>query len=63
MGEDGGDGEATRALDIHEERSRSWNQVLELVLASLGRWRWVEKINCENHLDGLRSNYLSFCSD
>jgi len=53
--EDGGDCEATGALDVHEERAGSRDKVLELVLASLsGRGR-VEKINCENHLDGFES--------
>ncbi len=28
MGEDGGDGEASWALDVHEEGSWSWNKVL-----------------------------------
>ena len=33
--EDGGDGEAAGALDVHEEGARSWDQSLELVLAGL----------------------------
>jgi hypothetical protein len=33
--EDGGDGEASRALDVHEERAGSGHEVLELVLAGL----------------------------
>jgi hypothetical protein len=33
--EDGGDGEATRALDIHEERAGGGHELLELVLAGL----------------------------
>jgi hypothetical protein len=46
--EDGGDGEASRALDVHEERAGSGHESLELVLAGLsGRGR-VEKVNCEN---------------
>jgi len=52
--EDGGDGEAAGALDIHEEGAGSWDKVLELVLASLSGWGWVEKINCENHIGGCR---------
>jgi len=52
VGEDGGDGEATRALDVHEERSWGWDKVLKLVLASLSGWGWVEEINGENHLCG-----------
>jgi len=55
VGEDGGDCEAARALDVHEEGSGSWDEGLELVLACLRRWGWVEKIDCENHLDDLRS--------
>jgi hypothetical protein len=58
VGEDGGDGEAARALDIHEEGSGSWDKGLKLVLACLRRWGWVEKIDCENHLDDLRSRLL-----
>jgi hypothetical protein len=44
--EDGGDGEASGALDVHEERAGSGHEGLELVLAGLticllvaGRWR------------------------
>ena len=33
--EDGGDGEASRALDVHEERAGSRDKGLELVLAGL----------------------------
>jgi hypothetical protein len=33
--EDGGDGEASRALDVHEERAGSGDEGLELVLAGL----------------------------
>lgn len=33
--EDGGDGEAARALDVHEERARSRYEGLELVLLGL----------------------------
>jgi hypothetical protein len=51
VGEDGGDGEAAGALDVHEEGSRSGNKRLELVLAGLGSRRGVEEINRENHLD------------
>jgi len=47
--ENGGDCEATGALDVHEERSGSWDQGLELVLAGLGLRGRVEEIDCENH--------------
>jgi len=53
VAEDGGDGEATWALDIHEEGSGSWDKLLELVLACLSSWGRVEEIDCENHLDGI----------
>lgn len=33
--EDGGDGEASRALDVHEERAGGGDEGLELVLAGL----------------------------
>jgi hypothetical protein len=33
--EDGGDGEAARALDVHEERARGGHEGLELVLLGL----------------------------
>lgn len=53
MGEDGGDDEAAGALDVHEEGSGGGDESLELVLLGLaGRGR-VQKINSENHLDGL----------
>lgn len=48
MGEDGGDGEASRALDVHEERAGSGDQGLELVLLSLGSRAGVEEIDGEN---------------
>jgi len=35
VGEDGGDGEASRALNVHEERAGSGDEGLELVLAGL----------------------------
>jgi hypothetical protein len=35
--EDGGDGETSRALDVHEERAGSGHERLELVLAGLTR--------------------------
>jgi len=50
--ENGGDGEAAGALDIHEEASGSGDECLEFVLAGLGHGRGVEKVNCENHLAG-----------
>lgn len=49
--EDGGDGEATGALDVHEEGSRSGDESLELVLLGLGGRGGVQEINGENHLD------------
>jgi len=51
--EDGGDGEASRALDVHEERAGSRDKGLELVLAGLSGGRGVEKVNSENHIVGL----------
>lgn len=51
VGEDGGDGEASRALDVHEERAGGRNQSLELVLLSLGSRAGVEEIDGENHFD------------
>jgi len=39
--ENGRNGEAARALDVHEERAGSWDKVLQLVLASLSGWGWV----------------------
>ena len=50
MREDGGDGEAAGALDVHEEGAWGWDERLELVLAGLGGGRWVEEIDCENLL-------------
>lgn len=47
--EDGGDGEASGALDVHEERAGSRDQSLELVLLGLSGRSRVEKINSENH--------------
>jgi len=39
--EDGCDGEAAGALDVHEEASWCWDEGLELMLLGLGRWVWV----------------------
>ena len=39
--ENSGDGEAARALDVHEERVRALNQTLELVAVLLLLVRWV----------------------
>jgi len=59
--EDRGDGKAARALDIHEEGAGNGHEGLELVLAGLsGRGR-VEKVNCENHIDGWWSVWLVRC--
>jgi len=51
--EDGGDGEASGALDVHEEGARAGDKHLQLVLAGLGLRGGVEEIDCENHLDGV----------
>jgi hypothetical protein len=50
--EDSCDCEAAGALDVHEEGARAWDEGLELVLARFRRWRWVEKIDCENLRNG-----------
>jgi len=42
--EDGGDVEASGALDVHEERSRNRDEGLELVLAGLSDRVWVKEI-------------------
>jgi len=49
VGEDSCDGEATGALDVHEETARAGNEGLELMLLGLRGGRWVKKIDCENH--------------
>jgi len=46
--EDGGDGEASGALDVHEEGARAGDKHLQLVLAGLGLRGGVEEIDCEN---------------
>jgi len=51
VGEDGGDGEATGALDVHEEGAGLGHKSLKLVLAALSLRGGVEKIDSENHLD------------
>jgi len=51
--EDGGDGEASGALDVHEEGARGRHKGLELVLLGLSGRGGVEKVNCENHCVGL----------
>jgi hypothetical protein len=48
--EDGGDGEAAGALDVHEERSGGGHEGLELVLPGLGSRGRVQEINSENHI-------------
>lgn len=45
--EHGRDGEAARALDVHEERVRALNQTLELVAVLLLLVRWVNEVDCE----------------
>jgi len=52
--EDGGDGEASGALDVHEEGARAGDKHLQLVLAGLGLRGGVEEIDCEN-LQGTQS--------
>jgi hypothetical protein len=49
--EDGGDGEATGALDVHEEGAGLGHEGLKLVLTGLGLGGGVEEIDRENHLD------------
>lgn len=51
MREDGGDGEATGALDVHEEGAGLGHEGLKLVLTGLGLGGGVEEIDRENHLD------------
>jgi hypothetical protein len=51
MREDGGNCEAAGALNVHEEGSRAWHELLELVLAGFGRWGWVKEIYGENLID------------
>ncbi|KIW07524.1 uncharacterized protein PV09_01487 [Verruconis gallopava] len=48
MRENSGDGEAARALDVHEEGAWGGHKSLELVLPRLGSGRGVEKVNSEN---------------
>lgn len=45
VAEDGGDGEATGALDIHEVGIRGRHQPLQLVLPLLQLWWWVQQVN------------------
>lgn len=49
MGEDGRDVEASRALDVHEERSGRSDELLELVLFELSLRRRVKQILGQNH--------------
>jgi len=51
VGEDGGDGEATGALDVHEKGSWAGHECLELVLSGLSLRCWVEEIEGENHCE------------
>jgi hypothetical protein len=50
--EDGGDGEAAGALDVHEEGAGTGHKGLELVLAGLVLRARVEKVDGENHIGG-----------
>jgi hypothetical protein len=56
--EDGGDGEAAGALDVHEEGAGGGHKGLELVLLGLGGRGGVEEINGE-HLYEISSASLS----
>lgn len=49
MREDGGDGKAAWALDIHEVRVRRLHQALELVLPLLMLKGGVEEIDGKSH--------------
>ena len=51
VGEDGGDGEATRALDVHEERVGVLHKSLELVAASLLLGGGVKKVDGESLIE------------
>jgi len=55
--EDGSDGEATGALDVHEEGAGAGDKHLQLVLTGLGLRGGVEEIDCEN-LKGTQSVHL-----
>jgi len=57
MGEDGRDGEAAGALDVHEEGAGSRDECLELVLSRLSLRGRVEEIDGENHFEGLDRGY------
>ena len=48
MREDGGDLEASGALDVHEERSGRLDKLLQLVLSGLSFSGRVEEIDGEN---------------
>ena len=48
--EHGRDGEAARALDVHEERVGALNQTLELVAVLLLLVRWVNEVDSEGLL-------------
>ena len=43
-------GEAARALDVHEKRVRALNQTLELVAVLLLLVRWVNEVDSEGLL-------------
>ena len=43
-------GEAARALDVHEERVGALNQTLELVAVLLLLVRWVDEVDSEGLL-------------
>lgn len=53
--ENSGDGEAARALDIHEERVGVLHKSLELVLLSLVLRSWVEKVDGESLKKGKKA--------
>ena len=48
--EHGCNGEAARALDVHEERVGALNQTLELVAVLLLLVRWVNEVDSEGLL-------------
>lgn len=52
VGEDGGDGEAARALDVHEERVGVLHKSLEFVAASLLLGGGVKKVDGESLREG-----------
>jgi hypothetical protein len=58
VGEDGGDGEAAGALDVHEERARSRHKGLKLVLTGLSLRSRVEKVDRENLVSQIHQHII-----